>query len=69
MDIEKNIYYEKFDLKTYLYTKPKVPTEMTLILKRAPLQTSNFKFIVKYYQNGKDINYIEFETNSIEIKV
>jgi hypothetical protein len=68
-DSENEIYYEKFDLVTYLISKPKVPTEMTLILKESPIETSDFKFTVKYYQNGKDINYLEFETNFIEIKI
>lgn len=67
-DSENEIYYEKYDLLTYLISKPKVPTEMTLILKDSPIETSDFKFTVKYYQNGKDINYREFETNSIEIR-
>ena len=67
-DSENDLYYEKFDLETYLITKPKVPNEMTLILKDSPIETSDFKFTVKYYQNGKDINYLEFETNSIEIR-
>jgi hypothetical protein len=67
-DAENEIYYEKFDLETYLISKPKVPTEMTLILKDAPIETSDFKFTIKYYQNGKDVNYLEFETNSIEIR-
>ena len=67
-DIENNIYYKKFDLKTYLISKPKVPDEMTLILKKPPIETSDFKFTIKYYQNGKDINYLEFETNSVEIR-
>ena len=60
--------YEKFDLVTYLTSKPIVPTEMTLILKESPIETSDFKFTVKYYQNGKDLDYVEFETNSIEIR-
>jgi len=68
LDSENDIYYEKFDLETYLISKPKVPNEMTLILKDPPVETSNFKFTVKYYQNGKDVNYLEFETNSIEIR-
>lgn len=67
-DSENKIYYEKFDLETYLSSKPKVPTEMILILKDSPLETSEFKFTIKYYQNGKDINYLEFETNSIEVR-
>jgi hypothetical protein len=67
-DSENDIYYEKFDLETYLISKPKVPTEMTLILKDFPIETSDFKFTIKYYQNGKDVNYLEFETNSIEIR-
>lgn len=67
-DSENDLYYEKFDLETYLITKPKVPNEMTLILKDSPIETSDFKFTVKYYQNGKDVNYLEFETNSIEIR-
>lgn len=69
LDTENNIYYEKFDLGAYLVTKPKVPTEMTLILKDSPIETSNFKFTIKYYQNGRDINYLQFETNSIEIRI
>jgi len=42
---------------------------MTLILKDSPIETSNFKFTIKYYQNGRDINYLQFETNSIEIRI
>lgn len=41
-NIENDIYYEKFDLETYLISKPKVPTEMTLILKDFPIETSDF---------------------------
>ncbi len=68
-DDENSIYYEKYDLETYLVTKPKVPTEMTLLLKVPPTETSDFIFTIKYYQNGKDIDYLEIETNTVEIKI
>ena len=68
LDNEKDIYYEKFDLKEYLLSNPKVPTEMILILKEPPLNTSDFEFTIKFNQDGKDNDYFEFTTNPIEIR-
>jgi hypothetical protein len=69
LDHANGIYYEKFDLKDYLSTNPNVPSELTLILKEQPNLTTNFEFMVKYYQNGIDDNdFFEFTTNNIVIK-
>lgn len=68
LDIQNNLLYEKFGLKAYLMSKPYVPQEMTLILKESPEETADFEFTIKYYQNGKKMNYFEFTTNPIEIR-
>lgn len=68
LDDVKGIYFEKYDLQTYLSTNPYVPSEMALILREPPDLTSDFEFLVKYYQNGIDGNdYFEFVTNKIVI--
>ncbi len=67
-DQTSNIYYEKFKLNDYISTKPYVPNEMTLILNSPPNLTINFGFTVKYYQNGIDNDYFEFNTDKIVIK-
>jgi hypothetical protein len=60
-------YYDKFDLNEFINSKPNVANELVLILKEAPENTSNFKFEIKYYQDGIDLNNYNFETNEIEI--
>ena len=68
LDQANNIYYTKFDLSEYLITKPTVPTEITLILKSPPNLTEDYKFTVKYFQDGIDNDYFEFITAKIVIQ-
>jgi len=68
-DDANSIWFEKYDLDGYLASHPNVPTYLTLILKEPPAVTSEFAFLVKYYQNGLDTNdYFEFTTTKIVIK-
>ena len=55
----------KYDLKEYLQTNPLVPQEMTLILKHAPQTTGEYKFTIKYFQEGVELDYSEFTTSDI----
>jgi hypothetical protein len=41
---------------------------MVLILKGPPELTEGFEFTVKYYQDGIDYDYFEFDTPRIVIK-
>ncbi len=69
LDHVNGIYHEKYNLKDYLATNPNVPSELTLILKEQPDLTTDFEFLVKYYQNGiADNDFFEFMTNKIVIK-
>ena len=69
-DIVINDWYNgiaanKYDLKEYLQTNPLVPREMTLILKQAPQITDEYRFTIKYFQDGVDLDYSEFTTSDI----
>jgi hypothetical protein len=64
-DWYRGIYADKYDLKEYLQTTPFVTQEMTLILKSAPQTTDEYRFTVKYFQDGVDLDYSEFTTNNI----
>jgi len=67
-DDANNIWFEKYDLDDYIATHPNVPTYLTLILKEPPGMTSDFEFLVKYYQHGLGTkDYFEFTTNKIVI--
>lgn len=68
LDHANNIYHKKFRLKEYIKSNPFVPNELTLILTKQPDLTTDFEFLVKYYQNGIDYDYFEFLTNKIVIK-
>lgn len=63
------IYNEKMDLELYLATSPRVPEKMILILKEAPLELTEHVFTVKYYQDGLDIDYLEFETPAVQLEL
>ncbi len=63
-----SLYYTKFDLKEYINSNPIIADELIFILKEAPENTSNYKFEIKYYQDGIDLNSYNFETNEIEIR-
>ena len=68
-DYFKGIIYERFDLTDYIATNPSVPSEeMILILKESPEITTEYEFTIKYYQNGRKLDYFEFITNPIEIR-
>ncbi len=69
LDHAIGIYHEKYDLRDYLASNPNVPSKLTLILKEQPDLTTDFEFLVRYYQNGIDENdFFEFTTNKIVIK-
>jgi len=68
-DDANSIWFDKYDLDDYLATHPNVPNNLTLILKEPPDVTSEFEFLVKYYQNGIGTNdYFEFTTNKIVVE-
>lgn len=65
---ENNTYYTKYNLVDYNNLKQQIPDQLTLMLKTPPDSTSNFEFLVKYYQQGvEDNDYFEFTTNRIQI--
>ena len=69
LDNANGIYYEKYKLNDYLATNPSVPSELTLILREQPDLTTDFEFLVKYYQKGIEENDLfEFTTDKIVIK-
>ena len=67
LDDANGIYFEKYTLDDYLDTNPYVPNELVLILNKQPDLTTDFQFLVKYYQNGIDYDYFEFLTGKIVI--
>lgn len=68
LDDANNIYYEKYRLEDYVKTNPYVPDELVLILTEQPDLTTDFEFLVKYYQKGIDHDYFEFFTDKIVIR-
>ena len=69
LDHANGIYYEKYNLNDYIETNPSVPSELTLILKEQPDLTTDFEFLINYYQKGIDKNnFFEFTTNKFVIK-
>ena len=67
LDDANGIYFKKYTLDDYLDTNPYVPNELVLILNKQPDLTTDFHFLVKYYQNGIDYDYFEFLTGKIVI--
>lgn len=67
-DQANSIYYEKYRLNEYVNSNPSVPIEMTIILREQPDMAEHFVFLVKYYQDGIDYDYFEFETPGIVLK-
>ena len=67
LDDANGVYYEKYTLNEYIGTNPYVPNELVLVLKEQPDLTTDFQFLVKYYQNGIDYDYFEFVTDKIVI--
>jgi hypothetical protein len=68
LDYASNIYFEKYALGDYLKTNPFVPNELVLILTEQPDSTTDFNFLVRYYQDGIDYDYFDFLTDKIVIK-
>lgn len=69
LDYPNVIYHIKYDLKDYLNGNPEAPGELTLILREPPDTTTDFEFLVKYYQYGIDNNdHFEFTTSKIVIR-
>ncbi|MFN6945724.1 MAG: hypothetical protein ACK4ND_12325 [Cytophagaceae bacterium] len=68
VDHSNHVYYERYSLSNYIKTTPFVPNELTLLLKEEAQQTTDFEFLVKFYQDGIDKDYFEFLTNSIVIR-
>ena len=58
----------KYSLTDYIESSPFIPNELILILREKPQLTTDFEFLVKFYQDGIDNDYFEFSTNSIVIK-
>lgn len=70
LDEANSIYYDKFTLSDYLSTKPSPPlNSMTLILNQTPDKSKRFAFKVEYFQDGIDVDFFEFETEPIFIKI
>jgi len=69
LDESNSIYFDKFKLSDYISTKPFVPNSMALILNRPPIKSKGFEFTVKYFQDGIDFDFFEFETEEVFIKV
>lgn len=68
LDKANYIYYERFKLSEYTRTKPSFPIDMTIILTESPENTTEFEFLMKFYQNSKGVGYFEFKTNKVVIK-
>ncbi len=64
-DWYRGISADKYDLKEYLQTTPFVTQEMTLILRYAPQTADEYRFTIKYFQDGVDLDYSEFTTSDI----
>ena len=59
----------KWDLTKYLLTSSiPVPARMILVLKESPEVTADYTFKIEYYQDGKDLDFLEFTTRSVEIR-
>lgn len=66
-DQSGNINFQRFGLNEFTSSRPTVPTEMFLMLKESPDAMKEIEFNVKYYQEGKEMDYFEFKTNKITI--
>lgn len=65
LDIEGGQSLKKYNLLQYLSKKPEISeTEFTLILNTQPKEKNLFSFTIKYYQNGIDNDYFEYETGN-----
>ena len=59
----------KWDLTKYLLTSSiPVPARMILVLKESPEVTADYTFNIEYYQDGKDLDFFEFATRTVEIR-
>lgn len=68
-DYSQDLRQERFSLDDFLTTNGIVPSELSLILNGQPDETSEFEFLVKYFQDGVDDNdYFEYMTDKVTIK-
>ena len=58
----------KWDLTKYLLTRSIPSRLMVLVLKESPEVTADYTFEIEYYQDGKDLDFFEFTTRSVEIR-
>ncbi len=68
LDEANFIHYERFQLQDYVQWKPEVPNILILFLREPPLNTTEFTFEVKYYQDGIDNDFFKLVTNTVVIK-
>ncbi len=59
--------YERADLNAFVAGAPNAAEELVLVLKAAPQAAGAFRFTVKYFQEGRALDYYEFETESVTI--
>ena len=58
----------KWDLTKYLLTRSIPSRLMLLVLKESPEVTADYTFKIEYYQDGKDLDFFEFTTRTVEIR-
>ena len=58
----------KWDLTKYLLTRSIPSRIMLLVLKESPEVTADYIFEIEYYQDGKDLDFFEFTTRTVEIR-
>lgn len=69
LDKISSLYYSKLLLSEYVNERPLVPDEITLMLNSPPDSTTDFEFTIQYYQDGIDLDYFEFKTDKVVIKM
>lgn len=57
--------YREYELDGFLSRAPNAVRELILILDATPETTSRFQFTVEYVQDGRGLEYYEFQTNPI----
>lgn len=67
-DQVNNIYNQLYTLEAFLAKNPDAVDQMTFMINTPPSETDKYTFIVKYYQQGIDEDYFEFETLQVNIR-
>jgi hypothetical protein len=57
--------FRRLVLHDFLASDPNAVERIVLVLKSAPQTPSEFRFTVKYFQEGKGLDYYEFETEPV----